>query len=279
MTKTRKTISALLALVLTACFAISAFVVSYAEGDTAVHDLIVAQVVEGTAKPETVSGNYAIIPDNSEFPMPMGKDGKVIDVFTLTGNSTKDGTITFTEPGTYQYTLGKLKDGTKAPYSVSDFEAGTKKKPLSHVFGYKVERNADGKLVVLPFTCEDPTISLFKDGTGMTVWNYVKADAPVEPTEPSSKPTTKPTSAKPVTDNSNKPVTDSNGSVRTTIVYRDGGTTVVYRNGTSTVKGGKVNTGDDSQLILWAAILGVSVVGLIVIVLIRKKRDDDEENI
>lgn len=288
MTRTHRLTSALLAIVLAAVFAISTFVVSFAEGETANHGLIFAQVIEGTAKPETVSGNYAIVPDRAEFPMPVGKDGKAMDAFTLVGNSTKEGSITFTEPGTYQYTAGKLKDDAKAPYSASDFEEGTKTKPLKHVFGYKVERNADGTLNVIPFTCEDPTIVLFTDGTGMTIWNYVKADAPEEPSEkPSEKPTepssnspTEPTSAKPVTNNSNKPVTNSNGTIKTTIVYRNGGTSVVYRDGTNTVvKGGRVNTGDESHLILWVSIIGVAALGLIILFIVRRRKDDDEDSI
>ena len=75
MMRTRKLAGILLSLFMAAVFAMSTLVVSFAEGETASHGLIIAQLVEGTSRPQTVSGNYAIIPDKEEYPMPIGQDG------------------------------------------------------------------------------------------------------------------------------------------------------------------------------------------------------------
>lgn len=289
--KIRKTTSALLVILLTACFALSTFTVCLAEGASSDQLLYVVQLIMGTADPSTVTGVYGLIPDREENPMPVDKDGKVKDKFSLTGNSSETATFTFTEPGVYQYTAGKLKDAGKTTFTKEDFEAGTKDYPLTHIFGFKVEKNANGSLAVIPYTCEDNQATFFKDGRGMTLWNYVQADAPDEPdkpTEPSQKPTdpteptkkdepaTQPTSAKPsttvkpVTNSNNQPVTYSNGTVRTTVIYKNG--TPV-----TTKRAGYTNTGDESHLVLWVAILGVAALGLILLVLLKRRHEDDDE--
>ena len=273
MTRTRKAISSLLALLLTACFALSTFVVSFAEGESSDQLIYVVQMVLGTADPSTVSGAYGLIPDKEENPMPVDADGKVKDKFSLKGNSTETATFTFTEPGIYQYTAGKLKDASKTTFTAEDFEAGTKDYPLTHIFGFKVEKNADGTLTVIPYTCEDNQAVFFTDGRGMTLWNYIQANAPEVPTK-KDEPTTQPTTAKPVTNKNNQPVTNSGGTVRTTVVYRTGTPTGSQP---TTRRAGYTNTGDESQLLLWVAVLGVATLGLILLVLVKRKNDDDDE--
>ncbi|MBQ8469527.1 MAG: hypothetical protein IJ547_02915, partial [Clostridia bacterium] len=191
MTRTRNAINGLLALLLAACFALSGLVISRAEDAAQDQLLYVVQLIVGTADPTTVSGSYGLVPDEVANPMPTDKDGKTVNVFDLTGNSTKTASFHFTEPGVYQYTAGKLKDSTKPTFTAEDFEEGTKDYPLTHVFGFKVNRRADGSLEVIPYTCEDNQATFFTDGRGMTLWNYVKADAPAEPTTKKDEPTTK----------------------------------------------------------------------------------------
>ena len=70
----------------------------------------------------------------------------------------------------------------------------------------------------------------------------------------------------------------------TTTTTKKGQTTrtvSTYRNGTTatTARSRYVNTGDESQLLLWVVVLGVAVAGLLIVILLRKRReDDDEEN-
>lgn len=173
--------NALLAALLALLFAVSTCVVSVAAESVQAH-LYVAQLLIGDADPMTVTGYYAVIPQEGQEDNPLMKDenGNTIDgPFTLTGNQYKEGWFTFTEPGVYEYIGGKLKDGQKDGTITKDsFEEGTKDYPLTHVFGFKVVRNADGTLTAIPYTCEDNQATFFKDGRGMSLWNYVEAYAP-----------------------------------------------------------------------------------------------------
>ncbi len=449
MTRTRKAISSLLALLLTACFALSTIVVTLAEEAFVDQLVYMVQLLVGDADPTTVTGTYAIIPDKEGNPLPHDEKGAEKTLFVITGNTYEKAWFTFTEPGIYQYTGGKLKDPKKAEISANDFEEGTKDFPLTHVFGFKVDRNADGSLTVIPYTCEDNQAVFFKDGRGMTLWNYVFANRPEEPTtkcegctckqddgcncgksdncncgksdgcncnnnnnnnnnnennnnnsnnnsqnqnqdsnnsnnnsqnqnqdsnnsnnnsnnnqggnnsqnqdsnnnnsnnnsngdnsnnndinivinnggdnnggdnngktdpaptgnnsnsnsssntkstsdtssstnskdsSSSSSSTrstsyrsssTQSTSIKPVTNRNYEPVTNSNGTLKTTIVYANNSRATPASNS----RASGVNTGDESQLILWVAVLGVAALGLIILVVVKRNRDDDEDNL
>lgn len=291
MTKTiSNKATALIAILLSTVFILSTCMLAVAESENSVSaSLHVAQLIYGGAEPDTVTGEYAVIPNKEDNPMPPSGD----ELFNIQGNTEKVLTFTFTEPGNYEYTIGKLKDSKKtSDITVDNFEKGTEEHPLTHPIGFQVKQNADGTLSVIPYTCYDGQAVISKDGSSMTLWNYVYAkgqDSSTDKstdksTEKSTTSTTKKSSSTitttkqsttviPVTNSNKTPVTNSNGTIQTTIKY-------IYTNGTvlaTTKKGGSVNTGDESQTVLWVTIAGVSALGLVVIFIIRRKTDDDEE--
>ena len=183
-----KRMNAVLAALLALVFAVSTCVVGFAkESSQSVRPhMYMVQIIQGDADPTSVTGLYAIVPQEGQEtnPRPVDSSGKTVDgPFYLTGNEYKDFWFTFTEPGVYEYVGGKLKADQKDGAITKDsFEEGTYTQPLTHVFGFKVERNADGTLTAIPYTCEDNQATLLKDGQGLVIWNYVTANKPAEPT-------------------------------------------------------------------------------------------------
>ena len=208
MTRTRKLTSALLTVALAFAFAVSALTVSFGadEKNASVQQTIyVIQLITGTADPEEVDGVYVIMPTNNDV-LPVNEKGETVTRWEINGNRYEKAYFNFDEPGMYEYKLAKLKAASenKADKDLTDedFEEGTYTEPLTHIFGFVVEKQSDGTLVATPHTCEDPQIQILPNGDGkfpkgLTIWNYVYAqkEDPVPPTEPSTEPSSKPTSS------------------------------------------------------------------------------------
>ena len=212
MTRTiPKKASALLAMLLVLVFAVSTFVVSFAEDektDSVTQVLYVVQLITGNANPEDVDGVYVIVPTDPASPLPVNEDGKTQTRWTINGNRYEKAYFVFDKSGTHEYTLAKLKDSSvsKADSELTkdDFEEGTYLQPLTHVFGFKIEKNSDSSWTVIPYTCEDPQISVLPEDEngnpkGMSIWNYVNAqkDVPEEPVTKTTEPSKEGCTCKP----------------------------------------------------------------------------------
>lgn len=266
MTRTRKIVSSLLALVLTACFALSAYVVSFAETDTVTETVVVTQIIKTVdnanrtyALPQQQEYTYVLTPKKSENPMPEGTENGKYTIGPIKGATTDANAPVFTleidktKPGVYEYVLEKVEPTPE----------GDTFSPDSHIFGYKVEVDEKtGELVVIPYICQSGNPEFSKPDengypTKLTLPNELMGK--VNPTTTTTTTTT------------------AKGASTRTV------TTQTYRNGT-TAKAGTtsrarwVNTGDENQLLTWVVIIGVAAIGLIVLVLLKRKKDDEEED-
>lgn len=236
----------LLALAMTVAIGISMFA---SAADTVTETVVVQQSVRANTTPKRSSYTYVLTPKRAENPMP---DGTVNGKYTLpviTGTTTDQTAPSFTieidksRPGVYEYILEK----------VETTPSGDTFSPQSHIFGYKVEVDEEtGELVVIPYICQsgnpvftDPD----KDGypTKVILLNTIVGTA-----------------------NSTKSTTTT---TTTTTTKRGSGYTT-----RTTSRASGVNTGDESQLMMWVVILGVAVAGLLLVILIRKRHEDDDED-
>ena len=252
MTKTKKTLKGLLAMLVALTMTVALGVSMLASAaDTATETVVVTQVIEKGTLPQRNSYTYVLTPKRVENPMPAGsKDGKYT-LPVITGNTTDKTAPTFTididisKPGVYEYVLKKVETTPN----------GDTFSPESHIFGYKVEVDEKtGELVAIPYICQSGS-PIFSDPdengypTKLTLVNTIKG-----------KPTT----------------------TTTTTTAKGNSTTTTYRGGTNytttNTRARWVNTGDPHSLILWVAILGVAALGLIIMVIIRRRNDDDEQN-
>ena len=252
MTKTKKTLKGLLAMLVALTMTVALGVSMLASAaDTATETVVVTQVIEKGTLPQRNSYTYVLTPKRAENPMPAGsKDGKYT-LPVITGNTTDKTAPTFTididisKPGVYEYVLKKVETTPN----------GDTFSPESHIFGYKVEVDEKtGELVAIPYICQSGS-PIFSDPdengypTKLTLVNTIKG-----------KPTT----------------------TTTTTTAKGNSTTTTYRGGTNytttNTRARWVNTGDPHSLILWVAILGVAALGLIIMVIIRRRNDDDEQN-
>ena len=260
MTKTNKTLKGLLSLLVSLAMAMTLGVSLFASAasDAVTETVVVTQVITENTTPQRTSYTYVLTPKKAENPMPEGtKDGKytlpVINGATTDANApTFTIEIDATKPGVYEYILQKVEQTPD----------GDKFSPDSHIFGYKVEVDEKtGELVVIPYICQSGN-PIFSDPdengypTKLTLPNTITGK------ENTTKSTTSTTT------------TTKKGAVSTRTV-------TTYRGGTTTAQGSVkarwVNTGDESQFILWVALIGVAAAGLILIAILRRKKDDDEE--
>ena len=252
MTRTKKILKGLMAMLVALAMIVALGVSMLASAaDTATETVVVAQVIEKGTVPQRNSYTYVLTPKKAENPMPEGtKDGKYT-LPVITGETTDKTAPTFTieidisKPGVYEYVLQKQETTPN----------GDTFSPESHIFGYKVEVDEKtGELVAIPYICQSGN-PIFSDPdengypTKLTLVNTIKG-----------KPTTTTTT------------TTQKGSTRTVTTYRNG--TV----GTTTnTRARWVNTGDPNSLILWVAVLGVAVLGLIILIIVRRRKEDDDE--
>lgn len=277
MTK-KRTFKGLLTALLSLAMAVAMSVNMFASAaDTVTETVVITQVIEKGTEPKQKSYTYWLTPEDESYPLPSGlksttpnEDGKY-EVGTITGNSTDKTALTLT------FTLDKTQEGTYVYYLEK-----TPKTPAEDTFsptqqlwkfGFRIkEDNNTGKLVALtPELCVGGETELSETGedgfpTKLTLINGIKGTAT---TAPSTKPSTKPS-----TNPSTRSTTSPYGySTRSTTYYS--GRTTSTKNRASWV-----NTGDESNLIMWVVILGVAVLGLLIVLLLRKRRDDDDgENI
>lgn len=262
MTRTiRNTTGTLLAAMFAVLFVLSSCLLTHAENSYVTRELQVSQSVMASANSSKVKVSYVLTPARTGIPMPVDGEGDARSSFSLTGTDIEKMTVTFTEPGLYEYTLvGTVTTPKNATFTDSDFAAEKDATSITHVFGYKVLSADDGSLEVIPYTCEDKDIEILDKGAGLLVKNYLAVD---EPTTTSTTTTTKKPAAKP---------TRNNGSSHSGNNTSGSGSS---RNGTT--RGGRVNTGDESQLLLWLTLLAVAGLGLVIIILAKRRRDDEEE--
>ena len=239
-----------LAMVLT----LSVSLFASAAAETITEAVVVTQTIEPGTVPAQTSYTYVLTPKETDNPMPEGTKNGTYTLPTING-ATKDSTApTFTlaidksRPGVYEYILEKLETTPE----------GDTLSPEKHIFGYKVDLNENGELVVIPYICQSGS-PVFSDPdengypTKLTLVNHIVGS-----------PTTKTTT------------TTTRTSATAKESTRPGATTQKGTQGT-TSRASRVNTGDESNLILWVAVLGVAALGLIILILLRRRRDDDDE--
>lgn len=261
-----KTFKGLLSLLVSLAMAMTLSVSLFASAaeDAVTETVVVTQIIQTADEkttyefPQRTEYTYLLTPKRAENPMPKGTENGVYVVGPIWGES-KDNfapsftlDIDLTKPGVYEYVL-KAKE---------DVPTGDTLSPESHIFGYKVEVDEKtGELVAKPYICQSGQPSYFSDDKGgyPTKLTLVNTITGKEKTTTSTTTTTTKKGA---------------ASTRTVTTATRGGTT---KAGTST-RARWVNTGDESQFILWAAVLGVALAGLIIIVILRRKKDDEEED-
>lgn len=262
MTNTKRTLKGLLAALLSLAMTVAMCVSMFASAaDTATETVVIRQKIEKGPTPSITSYTYLLTPLNTA-PLPKELAGKPAnskgqyEIGTITGDSTDKTELTLTfeiekaEPGTFVYYLEKTP-GTPAGETFNQEK---------WQFGFRVKVDEQtGELVAFPEVC---------DGAENELSDYDAYNYP----------------AKLTMINSIKGKTTTTSTITTTTTTKKGQTTrtyTTYRNGTTgtTTRGRYVNTGDESQLLLWVVVLGVAVAGLLVVILLRKRRDnDDEEN-
>ena len=257
MTNTKRTLKGLLTVLLSLAMTVAMCVSMFASAaDTVTETVVVQQKIEKGTVPSQTSYTYWLTPESTAYPLPKELAGKTAnskgqyEVGTITGDSTDKTELTMTfeidksEPGTYVYYLEKTPETPAG-------ETFTLEK---WKFGFRVTTDEKtGKLVAFPEVCVGGDSKLSDcdaDGYPMklTMTNSIKG-----------KTTTTTTTT-----------TKKGQTTRTVTTYRNGTTA-------TTSRGRYVNTGDESQLLLWVVVLGVAVAGLLVVILLRKRRDNDDE--
>lgn len=208
-----------------------------------VQTVIVRQTVTGTPTRDTYS--YVLTPRKPDNPMPEGTVNGVYTVPAIAGSKDAPAftmTISKEKPGVFEYVLERVEAVPK----------GDTVSPEKHIFGYKVRQvlGPDGiyRTEVLPYICDsdDPDI----EATKIILKNFIQGPPPsTKSTSISTRTVTIPTTKK-------TPVPTTRAS-----------------------RAPWVNTGDNSHLLFWAAVVGISAVGILVLILIRRNRDDDEESV
>ena len=128
----------------------------------------ITQTIKGT--PEKTSYVYALVQTRGDAVLP---DEDVLPA-QLTENDTLTIHFSFTAPGVYEYTIGRLTDEEKTSgITLEDLETGNEVEPPFHPFGFKVTTSEDGSLKVTPYTCYDDNVILFADGSGLTLKNVI----------------------------------------------------------------------------------------------------------
>lgn len=255
MTNTKRTLKGLLSVLLSLAISVAMCVSMLAFASTTITEtVVVEQIIEKGYTPQRTSYTYVLTPKNAENPMPDGTVGGKYTLPTVVGDTTRTTAPTFTleidktKPGVYEYYLEKIE---KTP-------EGDTVTPEKHIFGYNVRLNSEGEIEVIPVICQSGVATELKEfdengnPTKIVLVNTVKGVK--SPTSSTQSTTT--TTKKGYT-------TKTYSSTRTT--------------SRTTTRGGWINTGDESNLIMWVAILGVAVIGLLVVILLRKRRDDDDE--
>ena len=150
--KKMKTFKGLLSFLVSLAMAMTLGVSLFASAaeDAVTETVVVTQKITENTTPSRTSYTYVLTPKKAENPMPEGtKDGKYT-VGSIDGATTDANAPTFTieidasKPGVYEYILQKVE-------TTPD---GDKFSPDSHIFGYKVELNDKGELVVIPYICQ-----------------------------------------------------------------------------------------------------------------------------
>lgn len=224
------------------------FIPSVSADEASVRQTItIKQAVEGN--PEKTAYVYAVVQTN-------GPDmGTIITErsFRLSGNDTHKTYMTFTAPGTYEFTIGRLQNETKNASEIvlDDFYKDDNVVPVKHPFGYKVTQNEDGSLSVLPYTCYDNHVEFLKDGTGIVLSNTIKG--PVEPT-----PTPTPSPSASVTPTP-KPSSNSGSSDNGKGQYSP-------------------KTGDEFHMTLWVSIAVISILIIMLLLVLGRKKKKEEKS-
>ncbi len=237
-----KALSVITALVM---ICMTAFAVGANAAQAVQASIVVSQTIHGIV--DAQSYTYKLVPQGDNDVLPDG------DTVLLIGNTDKSFTLSFTEPGTYDYKLYQLReDGS------NNLEAKV------YDFGFFVKAGADNSLIVIPYTCTDPDLKLLI--TSEDDVNGVKCEYAITGTneEPSDNPT------KPDINNDNKNNNNNSGSSVTP------GKSSNSTNVTATTKS-TVNTGDENQVLLWSCVLGLGFIGMIIILLLRRR--EREENV
>lgn len=273
MTNMKKTLKGLLTALLSLAMAVAMSVSMFASAaDTVTETVVITQVIEEGTEPKQKSYTYWLTPEDASYPLPSGlksstpnEDGKY-EVGTITGNSTDKTALTLT------FTLDKTKEGTYVYYleKTPETPAGDTFSPTKQLwkFGFRIkEDEKTGKLVALtPELCVGGKTELSETGedgypTKLTLINGIKGQT-------TTKSTTKSTTAPSTKSTTRSTTSPYNYSTRST---------TYYNRTTTNNRASWVNTGDESNLIMWVVILGVAVLGLLLVILLRKRHDDDDE--
>ena len=177
----RRVTSILLVALLIGCIC----VVAHADSDVFKQTVRVTQILKNSPSRSTYT--YLLKPVLSTNPMPEGsKDG--LYQFSMNGNSEQTFQFEFdaTVSGNYQYDLTRVE-------TIPDGDTVT---PVSHKFGFLVQRDGDGQMIIIPYTCYDNHMEIWKqtdekgNPVGITLSNTIKGNSDAEVTpfpSPSNK--------------------------------------------------------------------------------------------
>ena len=258
MTNMKKTLKGLMAMLVALAMTVALGVSMFASAaDTVTETVVVQQTIEKGTVPTQKDYTYWLTPENADYPLPNElqdvepTNGKY-KIGSIAGNSTDKTALTMTfeieksEPGSYVYYLEKTPETPSGDtFTLEKWK-----------FGFRVATDEKtGELVVFPEVCVggDSKLSDYDANgypTKLTMTNVI-----------TGKTTTTTTTT----------TTTAKASTRTVTTYK-GGTTA------TTARARYVNTGDESQLMLWVAVLGVAALGLIILIIVRRRKEDDDEH-
>ena len=267
MTNLKKTLKGLVAVLMALTLSVALGVSMFASAaDTVTETVVVTQVIEKGTVPKQSTYTYWLTPEDTAYPLPNelknttpSSEGKY-KVGTITGNSTDKTALTMT------FELDKTKAGTYVYYLEKTPETPSEDKFSPEKlwkFGFRIKEDEQtGKIVALaPELCvhgDSKLSDVGEDGfpTKLTLINSIKG-----------QPTTTTTTAK---QSSRSPTAPQGNSSRATTYYS------ARTTGTNT-RARWVNTGDESNLIMWVVILAVAVIGILLMILLRKRHEDDDD--
>lgn len=175
----KKSVSLLLIVILLSFLCISVI----ADNDTFKQTVRVTQTLQYS--PSRSAYTYRLKPARSTNPMPEGsRDGEY--KFSMNGNSEQTFQFNFdaTVSGDYQYDLTRV-EATPNGDTVT---------PTSHKFGFLVQRDEDGEMIIIPYTCYDNHMEIWKqtdekgNPVGITLSNTISGTSDTEVTPSPSPP-------------------------------------------------------------------------------------------
>ncbi len=277
MTNMKKTLKGLIAMLVALAMTVAlgvSMLASAAEDGSVAETVVVTQVfAEDTTPNQPAKYEYVLTPKRAENPMPEGTVNGKYTVGTIDGESSEATAPSFvlmidaSKPGVYEYILER--NGTTPE--------GNSISPESHIFGYKVEIDeTTGELVAKPYICQsgEPSYYSNPDGSGyptqLTLINTITGPKKGQDGKDGNDGQNGKDGQNGTNGKDGKNGTNGKDG-------KNGTNGTNGKNGTNGTVAKGVNTGDESNLILWVVVLSVAVAGFLLAVLLRRRKEDDDE--